>query len=212
MEITTTSLDQIFNILTSLILMQVFSRYKPTQHVLILLRILYGVVQFLFITILYLTKKKIEKINDKRTFLTQDNDNNDIRQTYSQYDKSEYSKLLRSTILQIPIVLFLHLKFNLPQPLTVQILNTIRNIFLNPLFMVYLWKEKFYTVKRPYEESIVFGTDKDDDMSDNKTSDENNQEIVEEVSDTVNNIINNKVVDTDSKNNETIETDKKIED
>ena len=158
MEITVSSVDQVFNIVTSLVLMQIFQRLKPETTAIHILRALYFISQSFLLFLLYIVKQRIEKIDDKRTFEISISENETETISFSKYDKSELTKLLKTVILQIPIVLFLHFKFKLPQALAVQIITVIKHVFVNPLISTYLWRERFFKVKRPHEETVLFST------------------------------------------------------
>lgn len=161
MEITLSSAEQIFNILLSIFSMQILQRIKLTDNHIFILRSVYVITQLLQLGLLYEIKRRIKKRDDKRTFLINTDGNNSTDQremTYSEYDLDEASKLLRSTLFQIPIVLFLHLKMGLPQPIMMQVINFFKNLFIQALFNAYIWNERFYKISRPFEESILIKT------------------------------------------------------
>lgn len=154
MELTVGSIDQTFNIVSSLLVMQILQRY-PIKNILFL-RLCYMLVQILQFIILYIIKRRIQKINDKRTFMIKDSEGNVQRSLFGTYDNDELSKSIKQNIFQLPIVLFLHYKMELSQPLLLQIITFIKNIVMNPLYHIYLYREKFLKITRPFEETVIY--------------------------------------------------------
>lgn len=217
MEITISSVDQVFNIVTSLVSMQVLQRYKPTDNIIMFIRIFYAVAQIVNLLLMYLIKKKIKLVDDKRTFIVKDSEGVEKQHSYSDYDSEELSKLVKSTLFQIPIVLFLHFKMEMPQPLLMQILMTLKNFVFSPLINVYLYNEMLFQISRPFEETVIFRTkaaeEEDSDANENSESEKKTPEKQEKVQDITEKEPferkTSKVVEDEIDSEE--ETDKKIE-
>ncbi|KRH92342.1 inorganic phospphate transporter protein [Pseudoloma neurophilia] len=207
-QITMGSLDQTFNILSSLIIMQVLQRYPISSDSMTYLRIIYFIVISLQFMVFYYIKRIIETINDKRTFLIKDSDGNVQQSTFSSYDSDELNKLLKSSLFQIPIVLFLNIKMGMSQPLILQIITFIKNMLFLPLIHVYIFKERVFKIIRPFEETIVFSNTPEDE-EEQKITDSDNQKVTEQkVTDTDQKVSEDKV--TDSENQKVTDSDHKV--
>lgn len=159
MEIPLTAIDQALNITASLLCMQTSKYIEITNPLHIwLLRIAYALSQAAQFFLMHVIRRRIEMAADRRTVrvLKESNLSEDEYEdiTYTEYDVRELRKLVRSTLFQVPIVLFMHFKFGLPQPLVLQIVALFKSFFLCPLFMAYLRRMH---VERPFEKNMLFG-------------------------------------------------------
>lgn len=200
MELPLSSIDQALNILSSLVCMQATKYIHITPPILWTLRIAYVLSQAILLYLLMAIKRRITKSNDRRTVrvprevkwneLPDPSDEEYEEMTYTDYDLRERKKMLKSTLFQVPIVLFLHLKFGLPHPLALQVISLVKAFFLCPLFLCYVRGRE---IERPYDKNMLFGRrvetrSKDDEedvgrpaASDGAVSDS----VVKEVSDAV---------------------------
>ncbi|ELQ74159.1 Protein involved in inorganic phosphate transport [Trachipleistophora hominis] len=180
MEIPLTSIDQALNIVASLVCMQA-TKYVELSHPLYLwtLRVLYVISQLMLFLCVHLIKKSIMRQNDRRVVkvprelkwneVPETNEEEFEEITYSEYDMREAGRLIKSALFQIPIVLFLHLKFGLPQPLALQAISIVKSFFLNPLFIAHL---RHKSVLRPFDKNMLFGKAKEDGEERRKREDE----------------------------------------
>ncbi|ELA46209.1 hypothetical protein VCUG_02290 [Vavraia culicis subsp. floridensis] len=200
MEIPLTSIDQALNIVASLVCMQA-TKYVELSRPLYLwtLRVLYVVSQLLLFLCVHLIKKSIVRQNDRRLVKvprelkwnevpeTSEEEFEEI--TYSEYDTREVGRLVKSALFQVPIVLFLHLKFGLPQPLALQAISIIKSFFLNPLFIAHL---RHKSVLRPFDKNVLFGKAKETSEERRKREGETEEEsrnVEEKVKDVTDGIV-----------------------
>ncbi|RVD91499.1 inorganic phosphate transporter [Tubulinosema ratisbonensis] len=106
--------------------------------------------------LLFFIKRKISLTNDTRTVSVpkisgEEEGNEDI--TFSEYDKRECDKLIKGIAIQLAITLFIHVKWNVIQPLIIQAITPIKSFFLKPLYCIYL---RNFDMIRPYENNLLF--------------------------------------------------------
>ncbi|KAM0677576.1 phosphate transporter (Pho88) [Binucleata daphniae] len=167
MEVTLQAIDQGTNIAFTFILMQILKKIDQTNaDFLFYLRICYAVTQIFNIFMLYTIKERIEQRNDIRKFKQKkvkgffdaqqeeaEDEDEEVEQTNKEYDFNEYTKNMRSFVLQAIIISLCHYKWKISQPLMVQSVGVIKNLFLNPLYLCYLRNKE---IKRPYEKNMLF--------------------------------------------------------
>ncbi|KAF9761879.1 hypothetical protein NGRA_2358 [Nosema granulosis] len=162
MSIALSTIDQVINFGLSILTMQISK--KPClqePNILWTLRIVYISANALLLLMYLFIKQRISTVNDQRKLrvkkdngLFQDNEvEEEIEITYSEYDSKELTKLFRSSIMQVLIVAVLHFKWSVVQPLIVQSTGPVRNLFLNPLCLAYIWNKP---VLRPFELNTLF--------------------------------------------------------
>ncbi len=165
MSIALSTIDQVINFALSILTMQI-SKKPCLQEPKMLwgLRIAYITATVLLLLMYLFIKQRIASVNDQRKMrvkkdngLFQDNDvEEELEITYSEYDTKELTKLFRSSLMQVVIVAVLHLKWNVIQPLIVQSTGPLRNLFLNPLCLAYIWNKP---ILRPFELNTFFQKD-----------------------------------------------------
>merc|ERR1712080_596898 len=157
MAISLISLDQISNMVISLIIMQVFKKYdSKSPTIQLYLRISYFVFQFINFLFLFVIHKRLIK-NDNRKLKIKNTklfseEEEEIEMT-SEYDKTEYNKALKNAVMQFVIISVLNYKWQLPQPLIIQSASVLKSIFLNPLYMTYLRRVE---VVRPFDKNFLY--------------------------------------------------------
>lgn len=162
MSIALSTIDQVINFALSILTMQISK--KPClqePNILWTLRIVYITANALLLLMYLFIKQRIASVNDQRKMrvkkdngLFQDNDvEEELEISYSEYDTKELTKLFRSSLMQVVIVAVLHFKWNVIQPLIVQSTGPLRNLFLNPLCLAYIWNKP---IQRPFELNTLF--------------------------------------------------------
>ncbi|KAF7682953.1 hypothetical protein TCON_1834 [Astathelohania contejeani] len=174
MEISLTLIDQMVNLLISLVSMQFMKRIDVNDTKLIRsFRMVYLLSQVAYILGLFIVNVKIKAVRDSRTlkvpkekkfFSGDEEDDEDEEITYTDYDLREFNRMIKSFITQMVFVCFLHWKWGFLQPLMVQILTVIKSFFLNPLFLAYILDKE---IIRPFENNIFFQsiTREDDELA-----------------------------------------------
>ncbi|TBU20318.1 inorganic phosphate transport protein Pho88 [Hamiltosporidium tvaerminnensis] len=128
------------------------------------LRIIYVSSQLLYLLLLYIIKNRIISTNDTRKLKVkpeisffQRNDTLEEDETveisFKDYDYKEYSKILKGMLIQFLIVIFIHFKLSISQPLVIQSLVPFKSLFLNPLFIFYIRNNP---ILRPFEDNMLF--------------------------------------------------------
>lgn len=165
MAISLTALDQGLNIASTFVLMQGLKKIDQTNpNFLFYLRLCYGLTQFMNIILLYIIKKRILKKNDQRKFKVkkvkgffeqqeEEDEDEEMEHTNAEFDMNEFTKTMRSFGLQAIIISLCHAKWGLCQPLIVQSIAVVKNLFLNPLYLCYLCNKE---IRRPYEKNMLF--------------------------------------------------------
>ncbi|KAJ1728867.1 phosphate transporter (Pho88) [Coemansia biformis] len=120
-----------------------------------LIRAAYGITTAVILGLTFYIKGLIQKRNDT-TALEYDDPSAGGQQgrivtTVSRYDIGEVAKLQKSSMFTAAIVMFMHFKFGYIQPLILQSLLPILNLFKSPLFQIYiLGKPATDSLKRPW--------------------------------------------------------------
>lgn len=153
MTLALTTLDQILNLLMSVVSMHVFKKYKfEDMRIMWGIRMGYFLSQSILFLMLYLINRNINTKNDMRVLKIKTEDGEE-EITYSNYDKEEYKKVLRSSIVQFVLVTSFHIKWKMPAPLVIQSFGVFKNLVLNPLFLTHIRNKE---VLRPFEENVLF--------------------------------------------------------
>lgn len=139
MEIPLSSIDQAFNILVSLTCMQLTKYIRITPIITWSIRIAYLISQLLLFLFISIIKKRIAMVNDRRKVRVfkelkwnevPDDEDEYEEITFSEYDSREVKRLMKTSLFQLPIVIFLHVKFSLPQPMILQVVSLVKSFFL----------------------------------------------------------------------------------
>ncbi|KCZ81515.1 hypothetical protein H312_01093 [Anncaliia algerae PRA339] len=158
MSVSYTTIDEGSNVIISLILMQSLKKMPAfSDNSIWIIRGVFVAALMMQIYLLYFIKKKITTVNDQRTLQVpkvngEEEENEEI--TYSEYDRRECDKLLKALLIQSAITVFIHLKWNVLQPLIIQSITPLKSYFLKPLFCIYLRSKDML---RPYENNKLFG-------------------------------------------------------
>ncbi|KAG6911733.1 hypothetical protein DXG01_007983 [Tephrocybe rancida] len=169
------------NIVISLGAMQV-ARKIPFEdpQVLVYVRIAYVVAQLIVVGTYYYTSLKIKSKNDQTVLkygllshgtsffssLTRENLTPPqstepgalVTTTVRDYDLSETSKLLRAAYMGIAMMAFMHLYMKYTQPLFIQSLMTLKNLYDAKLVAIHvLGKKAEGDLKRPFKTAGMFG-------------------------------------------------------
>ncbi|KAJ2775568.1 phosphate transporter (Pho88) [Coemansia nantahalensis] len=120
-----------------------------------LIRAAYGVTTAAILGLTFYMKGLIAKRNDTTALeyddATPGSQNERVVTTVAKYDASEVAKLQKSTLFTLAIVVFMHFKFGYIQPLILQSLLPILNLYKNPLFQIHiLGKPATDSLKRPW--------------------------------------------------------------
>ncbi|KAJ2705680.1 phosphate transporter (Pho88) [Coemansia spiralis] len=119
------------------------------------IRAAYGIASATILALTFYIKTLIEKRNDTTALEYDDpspgSQNQRVVTTVAKYDVSEVAKLQKSTLFTAAIVMFMHFKFGYIQPLILQSLLPILNLYKSPLFQVHiLGKPATDSLKRPW--------------------------------------------------------------
>ncbi|KAK1347135.1 phosphate transporter (Pho88) [Hamiltosporidium tvaerminnensis] len=165
MPVSLTTVDQLSNIFLSIVTMQGLKRMDMSNtNILWSLRIIYVSSQLLYLLLLYIIKNRIISTNDTRKLKVkpeisffQRNDTLEedemVEISFKDYDYKEYSKILKGMLIQFLIVIFIHFKLSISQPLVIQSLVPFKSLFLNPLFIFYIRNNP---ILRPFEDNMLF--------------------------------------------------------
>ncbi|PIA12825.1 hypothetical protein COEREDRAFT_35454, partial [Coemansia reversa NRRL 1564] len=121
----------------------------------LVIRGFYAVTTMVILGLTQYLKNQIQKQNDT-TALEYDDPSSSSQQTrivttVSKYDLGEIAKLQKSTLFTAAIVVFMHFKFGYIQPLILQSLLPMLNLYKNPLFQIHiLGKPAIDSLKRPW--------------------------------------------------------------
>ncbi|KAI9476905.1 inorganic phosphate transporter Pho88 [Coemansia mojavensis] len=120
-----------------------------------LIRGAYAVTTAIILGLTFYLKTQIRTRNDT-TALEYDDPTPGSQQgrivtTVAKYDLAEIAKLQKSTLFTAAIVVFMHFKFGYIQPLILQSLLPLLNLYKNPLFQIHvLGKPATDSLKRPW--------------------------------------------------------------
>lgn len=162
MSLSYSSADQFINFALSIASMQVSGKaWLQTPRAMWMLRLAYACSNLFQLAMFFYIRHRIEKTNDQRKVrikkeasLFQENEaEEEIEMTYAEYDKAELMKSSRSAMVQFLIFCVAHWKWKIVQPLIVQSLSPVKSMFLNPLYLAYLWNRP---VLRPFELNVLF--------------------------------------------------------
>ncbi|KAI8325227.1 hypothetical protein GQ54DRAFT_246967, partial [Martensiomyces pterosporus] len=120
-----------------------------------LIRIGYAVGTTLLLAFTFYLKSVIQQKNDTTALEYDDptpgSQTGRIETTVCKYDLSEVAKLQKSTLFTVAIVLFMHFKFGYIQPLILQSILPLFNLYKNPLFQIHvLSKPAVDSLARPW--------------------------------------------------------------
>ncbi|KAJ2789784.1 phosphate transporter (Pho88), partial [Coemansia guatemalensis] len=121
----------------------------------LVIRGIYAVSTMVILGLTQYLKSQIQKRNDT-TALEYDDPASGSQQTrivttVSKYDLGEIAKLQKSTLFTAAIVVFMHFKFGYIQPLILQSLLPMLNLYKNPLVQIHiLGKPAIDSLKRPW--------------------------------------------------------------
>lgn len=162
MSLSVASVDQFINFGLHILIMQVSKKpMLQDSNVILGIRIAFLISCIVQVMFYFFIKTKIAKTNDQRKIkvkkeqsLFQENDGEEeVEMTNQAFDMAELVKAGRSAVLQSLFISVLHLKWNVLQPLIVQILTPIKNLLINPLYTAYVWNQP---ILRPYDKNCLF--------------------------------------------------------
>ncbi|KAG0431938.1 SRP-independent targeting protein 3 [Dictyocoela muelleri] len=156
MAVPLTTIDQITNLALSLLSMHLFKKYNISDpKIILIIRSVYICSQSILFLMLFLIKRSIDQKNDLRRLKVKvaGSDDQEEEITFADYDKEEYMKMIRSSILQFFLIGVFHFKWNIVAPLIIQSIGVFKNIFLNPLFIAHLRQKE---VIRPFEKNMLW--------------------------------------------------------
>ncbi|KAJ2510632.1 phosphate transporter (Pho88) [Coemansia sp. RSA 1939] len=121
----------------------------------VLIRSIYGIATALMVGFTYHLKNMVTRKNDTTALeyddATPGNQGERVVTTNVKHDLAEIAKLQKSTLLTVGIVVFMHFKFGYIQPLILQTLLPLLNMYKNPLFQIHiLGKPAADDLKRPW--------------------------------------------------------------
>ncbi|ELA41797.1 uncharacterized protein VICG_01149 [Vittaforma corneae ATCC 50505] len=171
MEITLPAAEQFLGIIFTLAVVQMIKKpFMSDPLVVKAIRIAFFVSAVIQLLIAYYIKRKIGKTNSQKKFKykpeasllnVSENPDQEIEITYSEYDSNEATKMLRSIAFQTVLYTALAFKFKNTQPMLLQTLNLLKNMFLSPLYRAYLYGME---VERPFERNLLFSFKKQEPM------------------------------------------------
>ncbi|KAJ1724262.1 phosphate transporter (Pho88) [Coemansia erecta] len=120
-----------------------------------IIRTAYATVTAVIVALTFYIKTLIQQKNDSTELEYDDptpgSDQGRIKTTVAKYDLGELSKLQKSTLFTVAIVGFMHFKFGYIQPLILQSLLPLLNLYKNQLFQIYvLGKPAVDSLQRPW--------------------------------------------------------------
>ncbi|KAJ2538337.1 phosphate transporter (Pho88) [Coemansia sp. RSA 1933] len=126
-----------------------------------LIRGVYGVATALMLALTFYLKSTVTAKNDTTALEYDDpapgNQGQRIVTTNVKHDVGEIGKLQKSTLLTVGIVIFMHFKFGYIQPLILQTLLPMLNMYKSPLFQIHiLGKPAVDDLKRPWTPASPF--------------------------------------------------------
>ena len=161
MSIRLTTLDEVSNIVISILVMQLLKRYgEVRKSVTWNLRILFIFSQILQSIFLFMIARSLNRNSDQRKIkvpkqegFASDNDEEEEEITYNEYDRREYRRLYKSMAVQVVISVFCHFKWGIVQPFIIQSIGPFKSFFLKPLFLAHI---RGVEVLRPFENNLLF--------------------------------------------------------
>lgn len=123
-----------------------------------IIRAIYGVATAMVFGFTYYLKNLIQKKNDTTALEYDDpaaqssqSSSPRIVTTVCRYDISEVAKLQKSTMFTVAVVVFMHFKFGYIQPLILQSILPLLNMYKNPLFQIHVMgRPAVDALKRPW--------------------------------------------------------------
>ncbi|KAJ2501302.1 phosphate transporter (Pho88) [Coemansia sp. RSA 1972] len=120
-----------------------------------LIRAMYGTATAVILALTFYIKSVVQKGNDTTALEYDDaapgSQQGRVVTTVAKYDLGEVAKLQKSTLFTTAIVLFMHFKFGYIQPLILQSLLPLLNLYKNQLFQIHLLgKPATDSLKRPW--------------------------------------------------------------
>ncbi|KAJ1965645.1 phosphate transporter (Pho88) [Dipsacomyces acuminosporus] len=120
-----------------------------------IIRIGYAIATSLILGFTFYVKSMIQSKNDTTALeyddATPGSQAGRIVTTVCKYDLSEVAKLQKSSLFTVAIVMFMHFKFGYIQPLILQSILPLFNLYKNPLFQVHiLAKPAVDSLARPW--------------------------------------------------------------
>lgn len=164
MDIPLSAAQQAFEIGTTLICMVFLKKsFTSNEKNVFYIRIAFAASSVIHILLaLFLryvvSKYKLEaklKYKPEASFLnmSEGGEQEELEKTYSEYDKEEVDKYIRSLLFQTALYVFLSYKFNVVQPLIIKTINIIKFLFLYAPVWTYFYGKP---IKRPYNENFIF--------------------------------------------------------
>lgn len=138
--------QQVASLVFVLLIVQVIKKFDLTDpEIIFRVRVLYAVSQSILFLCLYWCYTKIQSKNEKslikvteqpKPFSTETPAT--FEQTIRDYDMSELKKLFQSSAISLALIGFLHYKFLYVQPLILQSILPLKNLFLNQIVKIHL--------------------------------------------------------------------------
>lgn len=161
MAVQMTTLDEVSNIVISILVMQLLKKLgKLEEGTILKIRVMFAVSQLIQLILLLMVRRSLNKTNDQRKVkvpkqsgLAAGDEEEEEEITYNEYDRREYKKLYKSMMLQLVVSGLCHLKWNIIQPLIIQSIGTIKFFFLKPLVLAHVRGKE---VQRPFENNWLF--------------------------------------------------------
>jgi hypothetical protein len=164
MGISVSSVDSLISFGLSIICMQLSKRISmDVPRCLWTLRAVYILANMVQLAFFFYIRKKILRTNDQRKLklkkepsLFQESDaEEEVEMTYAEYDLTEITKSTKSMAVQCLVVLLIHFKWGVIQPMFIQSFAPIKSMFLNPIYTAHVWNQP---VLRPFELNMLFQT------------------------------------------------------
>ncbi|KAI9145895.1 inorganic phosphate transporter Pho88 [Paraphysoderma sedebokerense] len=123
-----------------------------------IVRAIYAASQIITLAVLFFVRTKINSKNDETTLTYTPPkqfgapEPEPVTTTNHKYDLAELSKSFNQTLIQVGILGFLHVKFGYIQPLLLQAVLPLKNLFSSPLVQIYVLgkDDKAQGLKRPW--------------------------------------------------------------
>lgn len=159
MAVQMTTLDEISNIVISILVMQLLKKCGQLgENTVWKIRVVFVVSQLVQLVLLLIVRRSLSVTNDQRKVKVPKQNGaaageEEEEITYNEYDRREYKKLYKSMMLQLVLSGLCHLKWNIIQPLIIQSIGTIKFFFLKPLVLSHVRGKE---VQRPFENNWLF--------------------------------------------------------
>lgn len=162
MSIQLTTVDEVSNLVISILVMQMLKRIgNLSESTILKLRIVFAFFQALQLLMIFISKKSITSTKDQRKLklpkqdglLSSAEEDEEEEITYSEYDMRELKKLYKSVAIQLAISVFCHWKWKIIQPFIIQSIGVAKSYFMKPIFIAHV---RGIEVIRPYEKNLLF--------------------------------------------------------